>query len=136
MHAAARLLAVGAILATLLGCGRPTGTLAGKLTFEGRPAERAMITIKSTADPGVQCRGTGLADGTYQVDYGVWNGLPVGPATFEIVHETQLDGSPLPGGEEGLRLRTEGQTKRHAATFTKEIVAGPNTIDFEITEGT
>jgi hypothetical protein len=44
-------------------------------------------------------------------------------------------GKPLPAGEESTVIKTQGRAVKHAVVFEKEIVAGANAIDFEMTQG-
>lgn len=77
-----------ALTACHSGDGVPREPLTGKITFEGRPLEKGMISFVSSQDPETTAggvitegaytipRGDGLAPGTYRVS--IWSHQPTG----------------------------------------------------------
>lgn len=124
-----------ALLAVTAGCGGSLGKVTGRVTFQDQPAEGVQMVFRSQVKPEVICRALTLADGSYQLDYGIWEGIPPGPCDIELTHQTLPNGQPAPGGEEGAALRAAGKVKTHQVSFTRDIVAGSNEIDLEITAG-
>jgi hypothetical protein len=67
VHSALRGAAVAAFAAlTVAGCGRPVGSLSGKVTYNGKAIRGGNVTFVST-DGGSSFTGTITADGTYAV---------------------------------------------------------------------
>lgn len=130
-----RFLLVLGLLTTGGGCGGSLGQVTGRVTYQGQPAAGAQIVLRSQEKPEVICRGISVADGSFQVDYGAWEGIPPGSCRIEVAHQTLPDGRPAPGGEEGAALRAAGKLRTHQVSFTRDIAAGANEIHLEITEG-
>lgn len=102
----------------------------------GVPVERAGITFSGKADDR-QIRISGItdADGEYRLDYGVHEGLPVGPIQVTIARALRRDGSPAPPGEEGMHLLETGEVKLRTYEFEKELSPGSPRLDFDLAEG-
>jgi hypothetical protein len=129
-----RLALLGVLLA-LLGCGTPTGRPAGKITLRDRPVAGADLVFEFEQNPDERYFGLSDTTGAYHVSYGTKAGLPVGRYKVIIVHQTLPGGKPLPAGEEGDTLKSEGRTIQLSYRFEKDIQAGANAIDFELSQG-
>ncbi len=91
----ARILA-GGLLAGLallpIGCGGGTGTVTGKVTFDGKPLTSGNVVFTNANGKGSQSVSI-QADGSYKVER-----MPTGPAKVAVVT------SPPPGSETGSRM--------------------------------
>jgi hypothetical protein len=56
-----------AAASTLSGCGRPTGSITGKLTFKGNPVKGGTVSFQSTESADRKYGGYINEDGTYTV---------------------------------------------------------------------
>lgn len=125
-----------AVLLAAAGCGGTTGQPAGKVTWNHQPVSGAEIAFEPEAGPESAAFGSSGEDGTYRLEFRKGTGLPTGRCKVTITRYTLPNGKPLPEGEEGAALRgDEDKVRRHTVVFDKEIAAGPNALDFELTEG-
>lgn len=127
------LLLVGGVV--LAGCGTPVGRVTGKVTHKDQPVAGAELVFQSEAKKDEQFFGNAGDDGTYQVSYRTYNGLPVGRYQVTVRHYTLPNGKPLPPGEAGAALKSDEKAVERVYVFTKEIVTGTNAVDFELTKG-
>lgn len=130
-----RPLLIPLVLSAIAGCGASTGQVSGKVTFKSQPVSRGNLVLKSSAQPDLEFFGMVREDGSYQISYRTYNGLPVGKYTVTISRHVLPGGKDLPAGEKGQVLIDAGKTIQQAFTFEKNIVAGNNGIDFELSEG-
>lgn len=130
-----RVLICSLALVAFSGCGSNVGTFEGRVTLDGKPAVNAEVEFRSEVDKRVRISAVALENGTYQVDYGAWDGLPEGPCRITVTHYLLRDGSPLPEGEEGYALRDTDKVVKRQVVFHEEIDSGTNKIDLEINEG-
>src|SRR5207248_11303532 len=72
------LLAVGAGLVTLIGCGSGRGDLSGKVTYKGQAVKSGSVFVKGS--DGIEKQGAINADGTYVVE-----GITGGSAKLSVV---------------------------------------------------
>jgi hypothetical protein len=79
--------------------------------------------------------GVSAPNGTYQVSYRTLEGLPVDHYQITIKVASLPSGVPFPPGEQRDSLLSEGKLVEASYAFEKDIVAGENHIDFELTEG-
>lgn len=121
----------------LAGCGggnvaRPTG----RIVDRGVPVERAAIVFAGAID-GREIRVSGLtdADGRYRLDYGVHDGVPVGPMQVTIGRTVLRDGSPAPPGEEGMHMVQTGAARVRTYEYQVDIAPGSPQLDFDLAEG-
>lgn len=139
MRALARAAACGVFVAGLLavvGCGGATGQATGKVTRDGKPVPDAEITFTSVTDSQATVHGASGPDGVYYLSYITDGGIPPGKYKVTVAFYTLRNGKPLPGGEEGAALRgDEEKVTRHSFEFDRNIAAGGNPHDFELTEG-
>ena len=129
-------LACAVVVAVTLGCGTPAARLTGSVTAGGAPAAGARIDARS--GEGARQRvatGAVLPDGTYRVDYGAWPGLEPGPCRIEITHVAGASGQPLATGEQGLVDAAKATARHRHMSFERSLVAGENTVDFELDDG-
>lgn len=119
------------------GCGAPTARLTGSVKAQGIPAAGARIDARC-GHGGRRRVATGavLPDGTYRMDYGAWPGLEPGPCRIEITHVADASGNPLAAGEQGIADATKASARRWRVSFERTLVAGNNTIDLELVDGT
>lgn len=127
------------VLAVLPGCGGGRASVAGKVTYKGKPL--AMGTVYVASVDGVQWPASINEDGTYRIE-----SLPAGPAKIGVT-------SPKP---QVLSERARRATKQNAATappppdlgkwveipetyadptrsgLTVDLKSGPNTHDIEL----
>ena len=125
----------GSLLLALGGCGPPSGQVAGKVTFKGQPAAGAELKFQSASNADEQFSGIAGDDGAYVLSYRTLEGLPPGRYNVTITHFTLPGGKPLPAGEAGEVLKSAEKAVKANYVFEQEIVAGPNSIDFELTKG-
>ncbi len=123
------------LLTSLAGCSKPVGQVTGKVTLKGEPVAGADVMFQSVAEANDQFFGNSGEGGAYAVSYREYKGLPVGSYRVVVTRFTQTDGKSLPGGEQGRVLKTTGNVAKKAYQFEKEIAAGDNTLDFELTQG-
>jgi len=130
-------LACVVVVAVALGCGAPAARLAGAVRVGGAAAAGARIDARSgQGDRQRVASGAVLPDGTYRMDYGAWPGLEPGPCRIEIVHVAGASGQPLAAGEQGLVDAAKATARHRHVSFERTLVAGENTVDFELDEGT
>jgi len=120
----------------LAGCGSAAGQVSGKITFKSQPVPDARIAFKSLAEADHEFFGVSNENGEYQVSYRTFKGLPAGRYTVTINRHVLRGGKSIPTGEKGISLIDAGKTIQQAFTFEKDIVAGANTLDFELSTGT
>jgi hypothetical protein len=128
--------ALCAALVLAAGCGRPVAQSTGKVTLKGAQVPGAEVAFESPSAPEDAAYGTSGNDGTYTLSYRKDNGLPPGKYRVTVTRYTLPNGKPLPPGEEGATLRgDETKVVRHAVVFDKDLAAGANGIDLELSEG-
>ena len=131
-----RIAVFGLILVALVpGCGPSVGQVQGKITFKQQPVTSAELLFLSEANPDQQFSGIARPDGTYQVSYRTFKGLPVGRYSITITRHVLPGGKALPEGEKGAVLKQSGQALKETYVFEKDIAAGANTLDFELQAG-
>ncbi|HTU18925.1 MAG TPA: hypothetical protein VMG10_12770 [Gemmataceae bacterium] len=125
--------------AAVAGCGSKTGTVEGKVSVDGRPANGGIV-IFSGAE-GRSSPGTIHEDGTYQAD-----DVPVGPVKVAIMPDMRMgsDGSParppLPGTPAAAPssaavpvLIPRKYTKVDTSGLTLTVQGGKNSFDIVMT---
>lgn len=130
----ARWLWLGVFLC-LSGCGSSVGKATGRITLGGKPVAGAEIVFTSAANENQEFFGLAGDDGNYQVSYRELRGLPVGHYRVTVSRYTLPNGKPLPEGEAGEVLKSDGRAAKQTYVFEKDIGAGSNTVDFELNEG-
>ncbi len=141
------LLLVGALLATLLGCGNefgPMGSIAGKLTLDGKPpaADTKVIFMQSTQ--GYTGFGMTDAEGNYRIEWRrsgtTYDGLPVGQYDVMLVPANAIDidavsaEDMLAGGPKKVTGKVDIPAKFLRTTtsgLSFAVVEGENQIDIE-----
>lgn len=110
-----------------IGCGsgdRPElGTVSGKVTMDGQPLSGLIVVFKP--DEGRAAVGETDSEGIYELEYldGV-AGCKVGPNTVSFEWPLGAGGKPIP------QQYTAGRS-----TLKKDVQAGSNEINLEITSG-
>jgi hypothetical protein len=118
------------------GCGGPpTGQVAGIVTLKGQPIGGAKLVFVATTNPDDVFHGASSRDGKYQVSYRELNGLPVGRYQVTIAMHTLPNGQPFVPTEATEEFESEGRLVSSSYVFEQEIVAGQNTVDFELSQG-
>jgi hypothetical protein len=130
-----QLLAVGFALLSVVGCSggnaKATGTLEGKVTYEGKPVSGAQVMLQSPE--------TGAADTarlTDQGSYKIANPLVVGRYLVSIVPVQDLppagSGKPLPPPANPENIPVRYRTPDKSGLDVK-LVKGTNTFDVKMT---
>jgi hypothetical protein len=132
---APRLLLAIALLAGLTGCGGAAGQVSGRVTAQGQAVPKAELVFALENQPAEVFYGVSQDDGTYVVDVAAKRGLPPGKYQVTVTDYVQPDGTPVPGGEEGVVLRNSGRAIRRTHALTKEVAAGANEIELKLEEG-
>jgi hypothetical protein len=127
--------ACAALLLVLTGCAAPVGRVTGKVTWKGQPVAGAELAFHPEKDPTDHFSGLCGDDGTYRVTYRTGNGLPPGRYRVVVTRFLTSDGKPVPAGEPGEVLKTAGRAVKKSYAFEKEVAAGENPVDFELTQG-
>ena len=95
-----RALLVGLLAALLPGCGPSTASVAGKLTYQGKPVVSGTLTLKA-ADGSAHQIGLN-PDGGFRLD-----GVPVGPARVGVSSpDPRPHAKPRGGGEDRAATAT------------------------------
>lgn len=122
-------------LVCCVGCGEPVGQVTGQVTWKKQPVAGAELRFQASSNPEDIYSGLSSEDGKYQISYRTHQGLPVGAYKITITRYTQAGGKPLPAGEAGAALKSQGKAVRQVFAFDRTITAGANTLDFELSEG-
>jgi hypothetical protein len=134
-RAGRRLVLAVILLALAGGCGAPVGQVSGRVTSQGQPVPRAELTLTLDKQPGEVFYAVSGDDGQYVVDRGEKRGLPPGKYQVAVTDYVQASGAPLPGGEEGVVLRSSRQAIQRTHSLSKEIAAGKNEIEIKLEDG-
>ena len=125
------LLAVG-----LPGCGGATGTLTGKVTANSDPVAVGELVFEPIGESSQrQFYGQTDPGGMIVIDYGQLGGLPVGRYKITVTRFVLRSGTPLPVGEEGEAMKSDGRAVEQSFEFERDIVSGDNTINLELADG-
>jgi len=135
MRTCSGLLAPCLLAGLLAGCGGRLGQVKGMVTLAGRPVADAELFFKSKAKSDQEYFGVSGADGAYQVSYRMSTGMPAGAYEVRVTRYVLGDGSPLPTGEEGDAIRSEGRAFKEIYHFETEINTGDNEAPFELNLG-
>jgi hypothetical protein len=123
------------LLLLIAGCGAPTGQVTGTVTHQGQGIAGAELRFVSATSEEDTFSGISRLNGKYQLSYPTLDGMPVGRYMVTISIHTLPSGVPFPPGERAESMKQEGKLVRADYTFEQEVAAGPNTIDFELTQG-
>jgi len=126
------LVAIGAAVAALTGCGGSTARIAGQVTHNGEPVSGAEVVLESPTDAGEQYYGLTTEDGSLYVGYRDKPGVAPGPWKIRVTDHTQRDGRPLPGGEAGQALRASNQVVVRTYLFDQELTGGRNELELKL----
>ncbi|HTN74613.1 MAG TPA: hypothetical protein VL096_05180 [Pirellulaceae bacterium] len=121
-----------AALALTIGCAPLTGRLTGKVLLHGQPVPNTELELIPIDDASRNFRGIGLDDGTYQVDYGTGQGLPIGKYRARITFYVQANGQPIPPGETGAALKISGQARPRTYLLEFAVEQGLRTLDLNL----
>ncbi len=124
-----------AIALCLSGCGTPVGQVTGKVTYQAKSAGNVQLHWTSVADPDLTFVGISDAEGNHQTSYRTYSGIHVGKYALKITRTTVAGGKGPSSGEESAVLKAAGKAMTESFAFEKEIVAGKNVMNFELTEG-
>jgi hypothetical protein len=118
----------GMLAAAVCGCDAKTGTVAGKVTVDGKPAVGATVIF------GGENHMTAAAivrdDGTYEAP-----GVPVGPVTIALTPDTGAKLKTLPdfGGQPvPSPAIPERYTNASTSGLTLTVKGGPNEFNIEM----
>ncbi len=135
-HISLRWAALGLLAAAFLtGCGGAVGQVSGRVTSQGQGVAKAEVTFALDGQPAEVFYGVSQSDGKYVVDVAGKRGLPPGKYQVTVTDFVLADGTPLPGGEEGVVLRNSGRAVRRSHALAKEVIAGANEIEIKLEEG-
>src|SRR5258707_703739 len=85
----------GVLAAAVCGCSAKTGTVAGKVTVDGKPAIGATVIL--TGENNLSAAAIVREDGTYETP-----GVPVGPVTIALMPDMGVRiKPPSAGGDSG-----------------------------------
>jgi hypothetical protein len=126
--------ALFAVLAA--GCSAPLATVSGNVTLKGAPVPEAVLSFQPSSNPDDAFPGTALDSGEYRLSYRDADGMPPGRYRVTVTRAFVRGGKTAPGGEEGEELKANGRALTETYSFEKDVAAGPNTIDFELSQGT
>lgn len=120
------------------GCGssEPLARLDCRVSREERPLSGAEIKFELTGGKrAATFSAISRDDGSCYIDLGERKGMPPGDYIITVTQYETLDGRPMPGGEEGQVLRTNGQIRRQRYELKKTFVKGPNSLTLKLEEG-
>ena len=125
-----RILVLASICLGSFGCGRgdipELGTVAGKVTMDGKPLAGVMVQFHSAAG-GRPGSGTTASDGTYELLYTAGaKGTKLGPSKIEIT-TVWPDGEPKPGEKETIPAKYNSESE-----LKEEVKKGRNQLNFEL----
>lgn len=124
------------LLGLVAGCGgEPTGQVTGRVMYNGQRAAGASVLFIAANDEQRQFAGVSGRSGEYYFTYPEVRELPVGRYKVTITVPTIPSGIPLPPGEHTQALKAAGEVAMTPFLFEKDVVAGLNTLDFELTQG-
>ena len=120
----------------LPGCARATGTLTGKVTANSDPVAVAELVFEAIGESS-QREFYGQTDpgGMIVIDYGQLGGLPVGRCKITVTRFVLRDETPVPAGEKGEAMKSDGRAVQQSFEFERDIVSGDNTINLELADG-
>jgi hypothetical protein len=121
--------------AFLTGCSGAVGQVSGRVTSQGQGVPKAELAFALDKQPAEVFYALAQSDGAYVVDAAGKAGLPPGKYQVTVTDFVLADGTPAPGGEEGVVLRNSGQAVRRTHALTKEVAAGANEIEIKLEEG-
>ncbi len=134
MRAGFVLLVLGSMC--IVGCGgEPSGAVKGSVLHMGQRVAGAQIVFVRESGDVKQFAGVSGVTGEYYFTYPNVQKLPVGRYQVTVSVTTIPAGVPLPPSEETEGLKAQGKAKEASYLFDKDVVAGPNQIDFELTQG-
>jgi hypothetical protein len=127
------------------GCGSPTASVAGKVTYDGKPVENGIITFSPTTGKGHPASAP-IRDGSYKIDkiapgeyyVNVGDGPAQtdggsGPATDEDYAKYDKDRSKsYKRGKETVKQDEEQIPPEASVGKTANISSGSNTKDFDL----
>ena len=124
------------MIAFISGCGAASdqpelGTVHGVVTMDGKPLANVIVAFEPVAG-GRASMGKTDAEGSYELVYSAdAKGAVVGSHRVTITAETgATDEEPDPSKEAENTIPAKYSTE---TTLNKEVKAGDNTIDFELT---
>lgn len=119
------------VLCCTLGCGGSTSRVSGRVTLDGQPLTKGTITFSSLGEAPAAI-GQISSSGTYRLSVG--SSPSVAPGQYqvtivatELMPPTPTDPSPLP-----KKLTPEKYNNPATSGFTREVKAGSNSFDFEL----
>lgn len=119
----------------IVGCGDPAGTINGMVKNGDKPVQFAFIEINPKDPEGRSFRGETVDDGKYYLDSVAASGMPPGQYEAVITYHTLRNGDPLPAGEEGENMKSNGKTKEHKVVVDFEVKVGSHDFDFDVAQG-
>ena len=102
--------------------------------MKSQPVDGAEIVFTSQGESAQSFFGVSGSDGAYQLDLTGMDGIPAGTYQVTVTWWALKDGRPLPEGEEGQVLKNGGAAVKQTESFTKNVVAGPNAMSFELSD--
>jgi hypothetical protein len=118
----------------LAGCGSdPAGQITGKVTENGAPVPNVEVVFRPLKESTRSFYGGTTATGEYRVDYEGREGLPPGHYVVTVRRHSLPGGRPLPDGELGANLVSEGKAVTQTFDFNAKVEDGTNAQDFELT---
>ena len=136
MRALCCLVALLALAAS--GCGKPVGSVSGKVTYQGKALPGGYVNFSCEGETPTVKSSAIQSDGSYSV-----SGMPVGPAkiTVQGVSGPQGPGNKTPAGDAGAAAMGGGRQTvyvppQYGNTDTSKleytVVSGPQTHDIPL----
>lgn len=121
----------------IAGCGggEPLASLTCSVSENGKPLSGAEVRIESISLPRAAVFAVSRDDGTCYVDLGERAGLPPGDYRITTTHYETADGQPLPAGEQGAVMKTDGQAVKKEFVFHRTLAEGANSLELKLEEG-
>jgi hypothetical protein len=120
------------LTASIIGCGPKTARISGKVLLNGEPMPRTDIQFVPKADESKNFRGVGLADGSYQIDYGRAGEMPVGDYLAKVTIYRTRRGEALPDGEAGEAMKSSGQVVIRRYVLEFPVTESSSSFDLDL----
>ena len=134
-RAALSMLAFSLLALATAGCGKSTGSVSGKVTYQGKALPGGYVNFLSQGEKQVTKSSSIQSDGSYAV-----SGLPVGPAKISVqgLKARRLASLPGQGGKENKVEQKEvyvpdkyGNTETSSLTYEVKPGSQPHDIDLK-----
>ncbi len=124
-----------ALLLAATGCGKPTGNISGKVTYQGKALTGGYVNYSGEGDASAVKTSVIQEDGSYSV-----TGMPVGPAKISVQgipgpqgpgSQSGPGGTAPPGGRKIVYVPPQYSTTEKSG-LTYDVVSGSQTHDIPL----